>query len=345
MAWWWWLLWLGCAPETPVHNETLEPLAVAVRAMEDAEALAAKEEWAAVVQAVDRALAVRPQDGVLYAWRSRAQRKLGQLDIAIADAQRGVREDPEDPAMHEELALALAAAGRLAEASQALALVPQLEGRTVRELAADPAWAAWVGHPSFPYLPSDGSRFELSSSDKTPFLGSEFKVSIRRQGDLQGPIELSGTLVGPVDWIGLEERWEEGQQTLTWTLKVRGAGDVRWQDVDMLGAEGPSQGIAGHTAAPSTAGDATEQSFPLQAPSAAIPDGELPMVWRTPAGVHLAHQAGERWSSPTGERPVRTQTWVQGDRRVAWVVFPSTVATLSRFEGVGQTGETLRAPR
>jgi hypothetical protein len=299
-----------------------DPLGEAVRAWEDGHARLARGDAAGAVEAFDAAHRARPADSLLLAWGARASAASGDLDGALARVDRAIAESPGVAVYRWQRASYRARAGRLDDAAADLRDAIDAGALTPRRALRDPDFAPVADHPAFAFLPAAPFEVHLAAPEGTSFLGSEIPLRLDVVGVEPGPVEIAGSLVGPVSLVRVVEREAPGPdgdpvRTVTWTLRVEGPGEI------VAAALTARQGSWTATAPPvrivTAAPDPVpvpDRLVPTRAPSAVLGARVPPVAWVSDGQAWVAAPSGAR----IGLRPDAplAAAWTLGDEVELW---------------------------
>lgn len=301
----WALLWACGGPP--------EPELGAVRATLDAfesgrDALAAGDA-ATAREAFGRARELQ-DDPLLATWEAAAEVKLGRDDRSVAILSEVLEARPGFREARYNLGCSLARLGRHDEAAREVGLAILAGAISPRAAARDPALAPHLALPAWDLLPDEALAASLRAPTSLAYLGSAVEVSLAVSGAEPGPVRLVGAAAtGPVALTQVVE--DVGRDALgdrevvvTWTLLVRGAGEVTIAPVDVT--SGPWRASAAGTAFPTSAPGPGAAPGTISLPSlSALAEGEAaPAARREGAGLVVFAPPGSRVEA------AREPTWL-----------------------------------
>lgn len=303
------LLLLACSSPPP-DDPGLVQLGAAMRAWDGAKAALDAGRWDEALSGVDAALALRPSDSLLQAWRGRVLLAAGRAAEARVVLDAVVREHPAMHGARADRALALARLGDVAAGAEDLKLLLQANVTTPRALVRDPDWQAFRGDPALSFLPSTALELVVAVPRSLSYVGSEVTVRADLVGVGAGPLAVEiATLKGPLvlsraveDDISAPDG--DRVRRLSWAFRLTGPGHVDllgWtitQGTERVTAEGGGFDVAGPTEAPAAHG-ALPGRLPVPSSlgeAGAVPPwaGPTPAPWLADAGVVVALRAGQQ---------------------------------------------------
>jgi len=228
-----WLMWtlLACSstpPELVAQAAALEKFRAAESAMEggrDADALAA----------LDEALALRPSDVLLRAWRAHVLART-DLDAAIAELDRVAAAHPRFAEARYNRAAYLARAGRIEEAGAEVRVALELGAATIAEARRDTDFAPHLAHPAMAPLQLPIALTVERLPDKV-FRGSELMVNARLEH--AGTFTLSAPVRGPALVVRAVEDERDVTRAFEWTLDTVAPGTIEVGPFDVRAEERP----------------------------------------------------------------------------------------------------------
>jgi hypothetical protein len=222
----------------------------------------------------------------------------------VLEARPGFRE------ARYNLGCSLARLGRHDEAAREVGLAILAGAISPRAAARDPALAPHLALPAWDLLPDEALAASLRAPTSLAYLGSAVEVSLAVSGAEPGPVRLVGAAAtGPVALTQVVE--DVGRDALgdrevvvTWTLLVRGAGEVTIAPVDVT--SGPWRASAAGTAFPTSAPGPGAAPGTISLPSlSALAEGEAaPAARREGAGLVVFAPPGSRVEA------AREPTWL-----------------------------------
>jgi len=258
----WLLLFWACTSTPPALQAQAEALADYRRA----EQLRADGDRRGALAALDEAIAHRPTDVLLRAWRADLLAET-DLDAAIAELDDVARAHPRFAQARYNRAAYLARQGRVEEASAELEVALRLRARSVEEARDDPDFQPHLTHPSMELLELPLS-LSLSRLPDRVFRGTELEVAATVSAG--GGFAIDGAAHGPIRLVRVVEDRGPASTRLVWTLDTLAAAEVRVGPVRAT-AEGRSPAeAAGVTVEVVGAGDdqaPAERSVALRVPS------------------------------------------------------------------------------
>jgi hypothetical protein len=301
----WALLWACFGPPEPELGPvrvTLDAWEAGRDALEAGDAAAAREAFGRARESHD--------DPLLATWEAAAEVKLGRDDRAVAILSEVLEARPGFREARYNLGCSLARLGRHEEASREVALAILAGAITPRAAARDPALAPHLGLPAWDLLPDEPLAAVLRVPTGLAYLGSAVEVSLGVSGAEPGPVRLTGAAAtGPisltqvVEDVGRDELGDR-EAVITWTLLVRGAGEVAVAPVAV--ASGAWRAAAAGAAFPTAAPTAGAPSTTLALPSlSALSDGlTAPAARREGEGLLVVAPPGSRVEA------AREPTWL-----------------------------------
>jgi hypothetical protein len=303
------LLLLACSAPPP-DDPGLVQLGAAMRAWDGAKVALDAGRWDEALAGVDAALALRPSDSLLQAWRGRVLLAAGRTAEARALLDTVVHDHPAMHGARADRALALARLGDVAAGAEDLKLLLQAGVTTPRALVRDPDWQAFRGDPALSFLPSTALELVVAVPRSLSYVGSEVTVRADLVGVGAGPLAVEVTAVsGPLVLSRVVEddiSAPDGDRVrrLSWAFRLTGPGHVDlsgWtvtQGAERVTAEGGAFDVAGPTEAIALPG-ALPRSLPVPSSlgdAGAVPPwaGAAKAPWLSDGGVIVAVRAGQQ---------------------------------------------------
>lgn len=267
-------------------------------------ALAAKDPVAAEA-AFDQALAARPGDALLRAWKAKAQADAGHLDEAITTLDAVLKDDPGFAEARYDRAAWLARAGRPEDSAVELEIA--LQGALdvhAADVLDDPDFAPYLDHPAFSgIIPRQPLAVVLDGPEGTVFWGSDFDVRLTVIGaPVDRVVEVTAPATGPLRLVGVVEddtfSTDGPARTLTFRLLVTGAGEVHIGPVDVaVGARTGRNGKPLVVTAAAPPGKESGASLPpgaLRSARTVLGDHGVPSAWRDDGVLYVAAGFADR---------------------------------------------------
>lgn len=239
--------------------------------------------------AFSTALEHQPADPLLLAWRARAEAADGDPRAAILTLDTVLGQTPDFAEARYNRAAYHARAGDLDRAADDLRRALAAGARDPREVLLDPDFVPHLDAPALAFLPRAPLDVSLKGPGGSVFVGSAATVRLQVTGLRLSDLRVSApTLSGPFRLSRVEERLEslaggDERLTLTWTLRVLGAGQATL---------GPFEVRSG----PRTATSEADTLLTLAPEGHTVPDPVTVSFWRPSARLG-DHQ-------PTGEEPL-----------------------------------------
>ncbi len=261
-------------------------------------ALAAKNPIAAEA-AFDEALAARPGDVRLRAWKAKAQADAGRLSDAVATLDAVLKDDPGFAEARYNRAAWLARAGRPEDSAAELqiALDGQLDLHAA-DVLDDPDFAPYLDHPAFSgIIPRQPLAVVLDGPEGTVFWGSDFDVRLTVIGaPAERVVEVTAPATGPLRLVGVVEDDTQSTdgpaRTLAFRLLVTGAGDIAIGPVDVaVGARSGRKGKPLTVTAGAPPGKEVGAMLPaaaLRSVRSVLGDHPVPSAWRDGDVLYVA---------------------------------------------------------
>lgn len=279
------------APGPEPVDPHLRSLGDAVSAWQVGADLLAKGDAEGARAALGRALAARPDDALLVLWMARAEAAAGDADGALKRVDALVVRSPDYPLARWWRATARARRDDAAGAAEDLKAAIEAGVITPRRAMRDADLARVLGRPELSFLPPAAMEAAVQVPSQLGFVGSEVDVKLDVLGAEDGPLDVAGAASGPVELVRVIEDSAvdaagDGTRTVSWTLRVLGAGDAT------LGPLVVRQGGLSVT-------------VPVGRWSNAAPPGRPPVPatqtnLRTPSSVLGAHVAPDAWREGSG---------------------------------------------
>jgi len=181
-------------------------------------------------QAFELALEHQPADPVILAWRARSEAAAGEPREAVQTLDTVLSKEPGFAEARYNRAAYLARLGDLDRAASDLRRALLDGAGDPREALLDADFQPHLSHPAFSFLPQAPLALEVKGPGGTVFVGSDATLRLSVTGlSLDGLSVQAPDIRAPVRLSRVEERVEEldgGDEriTLTWTLRVLGAG-------------------------------------------------------------------------------------------------------------------------
>jgi len=219
-----WLVACGGDPELRAQRNAITAWREGKAALESGDAEGALERF-------ESARTHQPDDPVVAAWVASAHAKNGDLEGAVEGLGGVLESSPHFAEARYNRAAYLARLGRLDEAGAELSWALDDGAARARQAMVDPDFAPHLEHPAFAFLPDEMLLVALDAPSEALFWGSEATVRFRIVGGLGAPATLDAEqLQGPIELISAAEDVVESSEglvrDLSWTYKVRGAGEV-----------------------------------------------------------------------------------------------------------------------
>jgi hypothetical protein len=226
------ILWALMACRTT--DPELDSRRTALDAWQEGVAALDRKDPAAATAAFDRALAARPDDALLMAWKAKAAADAGDLDEAVLQVSLALAEDETLAAARYDRAAWRARKGDVDAAAKDLAdAIASGVIRTPRDILDDPDFATALQDPAFAaVVPPDPLRVSIHGPDGAVFLGSDVDIALTVLGSGPGtPIAVAPeAATGPLRLsLAVEDQVQslEGPaRVITWRFVVLGAGSV-----------------------------------------------------------------------------------------------------------------------
>ncbi len=218
---------MGCSsadPELVAQRQALDAWEAGQHALEDGDHSIALARF-------DEALQHQPDDPLLIAWKARAIAADGRPEEAAELLRPVVDRVPRFVEARYNRAAYLARTGELDEAGIELARAIDGGAARSRQAMVDPDFAPHLDHPAFAFLPDEMLIVALDAPSDALFWGSEAALRLRVIGAEGAPATVEpAELSGPLELVEVTEDVVESTEglvrDLTWTFKVRGAGEV-----------------------------------------------------------------------------------------------------------------------
>jgi hypothetical protein len=296
-----WSMWFACwtaevpQPHVQAASHALDAWNVGEQALLDGEVGVGRE-------ALERALAERPDDPLLGAWLAHAEARAGQLDTAIARLDRVLKLKPAFAVARYNRGAYRARAGDLDGAAEDLQAALSGGASTPRKALRDPDFAAVRRDPRFAFLPEHALDVSMFVPAGLAFLGSRVEVRLEAVGLNAGGLDtLVLPLQGPVKLLRVEQddvARPDGDRARSWvwTLQVTGAGEVRVGPVELTQGvlDGSGPGAAFPTSAPGGHVMTVRPARSLWSPEMRLANHPTPTAWQEEGLIWTAVGGAER---------------------------------------------------
>lgn len=215
---------LGCStpeePELILYQQAIAEYDQGTLAMDGGDLPAA-------IAAFERAQAFRPEDLLIGAWRAKALADSNELEAAITELSRVIAARPSFTEARYNRAAYLARLGRFDESAVDVRKLLGSEAYLASDLYEDPDFSVAVGDASFAFVPKAAVSAELVLPEHSVVQGTEVPVRLRLKSTtrLTG-LKVEGSVTGPAHLTRVLEERAEGSVTVTWSLRMVGAGPV-----------------------------------------------------------------------------------------------------------------------
>jgi hypothetical protein len=341
-------LWMGCSSVPP----ELASQRAALDAYEEAVAAREAGRHDAALEHIDTAIAARPRDPLLKAWK--ADLLADEDPLAAAELLETVL------VAHPGFGIArynrgayLARAGKLFEAGPELELALGAGVATAEQLRADPDLAPHLTHPALNFVPLPTLDVVAAPLPDKVFRDAEVSWTLRvgHTDELQ----ISGSATGPLAWVSAVEDRRADDTEITFTFRALGQGTLSMGPAVVSGggmtAEVPAATV--DAVAPLGAEASPEADLPLWLPSVVgegLDEGSVVrrngQVWAKTSPVDRV--AVKPAVPPTARLELRRKGQTE------WVVwaYPATVSHVTvrgaggvRHDGPPAEGGEAAAPR
>lgn len=312
---------LACAPDGPPVDDRRQALDAWTRGHE---ALSAGDPVRAAA-AFERALAARPDDPVLGAWKAKAWADAGDLPTAIRTADQVLRAHPEQWALRYNRACWQARVGRPEDAAVDLRIALQSpEAASALHPASDPDLQPYRDHPAFGVL-LQPAAMEASWTPPVDvvFAGSDAEARIAVAGQAAASdLTLQGDLTGPFGAMDVtDESLPNGTRRLTFRLRAEGPGHLTFGPLTVESPGTRPESFPAATtqvrAAPSRP-EAPQVREAARTPDQARGGHVVPDVWEDAEGTWVLTSPHEQAVGLAGHEP--DARWTRRTSEGAWTV-------------------------
>ena len=329
-------LW-GCRSTPP----ELASQAAALASFRAAESALEAGDPARALRALDEALAHRPADLLLKAWRAQI---LAETDLpaALAELDAVAAAHPQFGEARYNRAAYLARSGRIDEAGAELAVALRLGVTTVPDARADPDFAAHLAHPAMAHLALP-LTVSLGRLPERVFRGSELVV--RLTAETEQPVALSGGVSGPVELVRVVEDHRGDAVHLEFTLDTARPGQVAVGPLELSSGDREPASVQRHEVSvvgPDASGRVQPGEVVLEAPTQwAAGLTEARPIRRNDTVVVKVAPVDRVQTTPSVPPISRHELRSDGQPEwVAWVYPPEVTEVVVRGSG----GERYRGP-
>ena len=332
-------LWLACS-SVPEDLASQRDALAAYRRAEAALASGAVDD---ALRHIDTAIARRPRDPLLVAWRAEVVARQDPLQAAD-DLEALLAAHPRFGIARYNRAAYLARAGKLFDAGPELQRALAEGAASVEQVRSDEDFAPHLQHPALNFLPLPQLDVSLGRLPERAFRDAEVPVVVRALTDQ--PVTIEGAVEGPGEVVAVVEDRRGAEQVLTWTLRAVAPGSARVGPLTVRSG-GMEQALAearfevvGPLDAPQGVDVTTALPLPSD-PAFACPMG---VAVRGDEAIYVRTDAVSR-VTVAPPQPPRWRLELREEGQTKWVtwVYPSTVDTV---EVRGASGEVFSgAPR
>lgn len=215
----WWLCIVWACRSVPDDLATQRD---ALRAYHAAEVAREAGRTQAALEKIDEAIALRPRDALLVAWRADVVATTDPMAAAAA-LETLLAAHPDFHAARFNRAAYLARAGKVFEASEVLQGMVARGQTTAEAIRADADLAPHLEHPAMGFLPAP--ELELSARRLPSKVFRDAEIAWTIEVGAEAP-RVTGEARGPLELVGVVETARAGRTELVYTFRALGEGTV-----------------------------------------------------------------------------------------------------------------------
>jgi hypothetical protein len=220
-------MWAVLSCSTPASSD-LDQVKQSYDAWSHGVELLDKKDSKKALEAFDQAIASRPQDLLLLAWRGKALAASGQVEDAIQVFDKVLVLEPSLSEARYFRGLLYAQEGDCGLSGADIARASIELGLHHGDIWKDEVLEACRAHPGFSFLPSVPISVEVRGPQEVVLVGSKVSLEMVIWGGIPGPIHVEAPdISGMVRMQGLSEVQEEGaKRILHWKMSITEGGTV-----------------------------------------------------------------------------------------------------------------------